>query len=160
MPEIGKFIIWKTDKFIQNSGGDNVNFRVWETSAVLLLESWANSDNGVWFFTELDFLFVLFLILFYCICFSSRCSVIFFCAIFSRLFRLSLASTICPWVSEDDLDLLQPRSEGSLRKSLGTRLNLLLFLPFSLPPPLSLLKLPILLCGDRSQAPGQPGRDE
>ena len=59
-----------------------------------------------------------------------------------------------------NLDLLQPRSEGSVRKSLETRLNLLLFLPFSLPPPLSLLKLPILLCRDRSQDPGQPGRDE
>ena len=28
-------------------------------------------------------------------------SLLFFCAIFFRLFRLSLAPTICPWVSED-----------------------------------------------------------
>ena len=34
------------------------------------------------------------------------------------------------------------------------------FLPFSLPSSLLLLKLPILLCRDRSQAPGQPGRGE
>ena len=32
---------------------------------------------------------------------SSRRSLLFFCAIFSRPFRLSLAPTICPWVSED-----------------------------------------------------------
>ena len=37
---------------------------------------------------------------------------------------------------------------------------MLFFWPFSLPSPLLLLKLPILLCRDRSQAPGQPGRDE
>ena len=29
-------------------------------------------------------------------------SLLFFCAIFFRLFRLSLAPTVCPWVSEDD----------------------------------------------------------
>ena len=32
---------------------------------------------------------------------SSHRSLLFSCAIFSRLFRLSLAPTICPWVSED-----------------------------------------------------------
>ena len=32
---------------------------------------------------------------------SSGRSLLFFCAIFFRLFRLSLAPTICPWVSED-----------------------------------------------------------
>ena len=30
---------------------------------------------------------------------------VFFCAIFFRLFRLSLAPTICPWVSEDEKTL-------------------------------------------------------
>ena len=53
-----------------------------------------------------------------------------------------------------NLNLLQPRSQGSVRENLGKRLNLLLFLSFSLPSPspLSLLKLPILLCRERSQA--------
>ena len=32
---------------------------------------------------------------------SSGRSLLFFCAIFFHLFRLSLAPTICPWVSED-----------------------------------------------------------
>ena len=40
---------------------------------------------------------------------SSHRSLLFSCAIFSRLFRLSLAPTICPWVSEDGSPCTSPR---------------------------------------------------
>ena len=42
---------------------------------------------------------------------SSGRSLLFFCAIFFRLFRVSLAPTICPWVSEDVLKATENETE-------------------------------------------------
>ena len=60
---------------------------------------------------------------------SSGRSLLFFCALFSRPFRLSLAPTICPWVCEDDRTI--SKNSNGCRLLIGHKKTFVLLCPIS-----------------------------